>query len=281
MVHKEIQSGGNYSESWMAYRDIIKPHMNVAVIGPSTSPFIDPTLLYVSNLMARGDGSLVVIDPKNDIFREAVDDPDITRRIAGDGNFDSYKRFLLKFKELGIDLKEPEYVEGATATNMLIEQQSLDVLADHATGVFLVTWSYYQHDDCGKKRKEILYLVNSYKKYLKPEGQIILQTNNGDYGFCLDHEAGSWSMISIMEEAGLEVEYHHMSDRIVMPMDRKIHDNFRSAFPISGWQIENNRTPYVLTLENEGMLIIEPARRSTEHPSPDMYIAGKRSIIDR
>lgn len=262
-----------WSEAWQAYGAIVRPDMNVAVVGPSTSFFIDPVLFYVSYLLRSGSGTLHVIDPKSDHFPDAHRDHDLSRRVAGAGNASAYLRQIERLIQIGVDLKIPQHVEGSHILDFHLPLSSLDVICDHNTSPFIVSWEVFEEDDNAIHSKELLRIYQTYYRYLKPGGSVILQSAVDAYG-STEFESGRQPRLSdILLQVGFRVEPHFVDDRFVMPMPRYLREHFVHEF-VDQKVRELGYFDESKNFDDQG-LIVDLAYRGVQHPSPYLLLAQK------
>lgn len=202
------------------YREIIKPDDKVVVIGISIGVFYDASLLCVSDILKESVSSeLYVVDPisrkDGSMYSELREK--VKGVVEGIGNVDSYFAELDLLKRRGMYLKEPKWLGvDSGAQNINLPDESMDVIVDHNTSVFLGGLP-----GLNKNRNEILYSIyQEYCRVLKRGGKVLLQTDKKRYAL-----EGN-SLTSILSNSGFEVDEVTVDDKLEIPVDRVTYNNW-------------------------------------------------------
>jgi hypothetical protein len=264
---------------WTEYQQLIDPRAKVMVVGPSDSMFIDPSLLFITTLIdPDGDGEIFAVDPKSDFHPKTNNDPDLRVRIAGPGNLSNYEREITKMQQIGFNLKTPDWINGQLLNYNLPTDLKLFCICDHDTTSSVVYFgknNYFR--DPYEIYNEYYQVFSSYWQALIPGGAVIFQTDNSYYGLSTGH-GNVLSIPRIFHEIGFkEVRYKKVKDRFIVPFPNQLVNPF----------LDNLVTPRVrdLSLFNRRNIVqIDKTQmcldfwvtgKSTQSPSPDLYIAFK------
>ncbi|MEK7551069.1 MAG: hypothetical protein AAB532_00510 [Patescibacteria group bacterium] len=255
-------------EAGKVYQEIIKPNNAVAVVGPAYSLFKDPGLLLASFLV-RSEGKLYVVDP---VSRENQRDYDqlsegVGGIVTGIGNIDHYLEEISSLRGLGAPLKNPEWLgTDSGAQNIALPDDSLDVIIDHNTSVFLA--GKPDTSALPERRAELEKIYREYQRVLRVGGKLLLQTDNIRYG--LQGDTPQKGLINeVLKDLGFQASDIEVKDTITIPISGDFYKAVAESHRDDGilWylslRLSEKNGAHMLTFEKP------------DHYSPNFYIATK------
>ena len=247
-------------EAGEVYRTYIHPGDTVVVLGPSDSVFSDPTLCYVSRLLARG-GRVLVADPQSSEhpIRDNAHREEITSTVgpvAGIGDVHKHLEDLRMFRMAGIPLAVPEWLgptSGIHAIGCLDE--SVDAIVDHAT-VFIAGFGMHMYREYAEAvlRKGF----RESHRVLKPGGVLLLQTHIVSYGDgVLPYKQ---NLPDFLDESGFSVEERRVQDAFTIDGSRQAWETLKEQW---NGKYSNKFTGKLRLLAHA-------------YPSPDLLVCTKK-----
>jgi SAM-dependent methyltransferase len=266
MAHapKELQDISEYDlRLYREYDKLIKPGQVVVVVGPSSTIFNDATLLLASQILG-GKGKLFVADPVSS--KDSTPYDQLRAKlgvVSGIGNINQHIGEIESLIEKGIPATPPVWLgKESAAQNIPLEQESVDVLIDHNTSVFLANSS--------QQESTTNVLKNCYREYyrvLKKGGHVILQTDAGKYSLG-KRLFKKGAIEQSLREIGFSVTHQKIEDKIFIPVG----DNFVNSIPkASGSKPLVFLKDRVVICNKKHYLKFD----KQDHRSNDVYIATK------
>lgn len=249
-------------EAGEIYADHIHANDQVVVVGPSVSPFLDPTLLFVaSRLGLKRD--VFIADPQSGkihSLEERMEARDTAGGIAGVGNVTLYTRELEVMRDCGLSLATPIWLGSQSGVhNIPLVDGSVDRIVDHNTSVF-VAGCESGHAHFLDTLDHMDKTLHEYRRVLKYGGTVMLQTDARDWHvgeYTLDRV-----LPDLMRDHGFSLQHVHVRDVFTIVFPQDVFDRY--ILRVSGLI---NFGAY-----HNGRLRI----RVGEYGSPDLYIAVKR-----
>ncbi len=257
-LHPENKDAGEH------YGHLVTPNHLVVVVGPSISPFIDPTLLWAAARLGE-KGRLCVADPQ---WGEKLSPED--RRavgakvggIAGTGDVTRYLRELNIMRSCGLGLAKPRWLGRESGVHHIsLSDNKVDRIIDHHTSVFAASWQQ-GHAHFLDSVAPLAQTYAEYYRVLNHHGKLLLQTDAADWKTELNGTIVNLQQIipGLLGQAGFAVEHKTVRDVFTIDFPRNV---FRAY----------SHAPRLTALGpfNHGKLRIAVSH----YPSPDLYIAAK------
>jgi hypothetical protein len=248
------------------YSDHINPSSTVVMFGISNDITIDPSTLFLSQLLASGNGKLLIADPIWDNNDVSLSERLTNGWIEPIGNVKSYLSQIDELSEKGLSLIKPVWLGPKTGIFRVKEISGCaDVVIDHGTSIFVLSAHLKKILPKPIFVNSVRNIFRNFYATLKDHGEYIMQVNQKRYFKTCGYQQGTINGINIEDElnrAGFKKVTHEKVDdkfKIIIPND--IIDSFSD----SEWS-------YLVKQENgESYLEIVPCL----HNSPDLYRAQK------
>lgn len=269
---EETQPPASSQELSKLYSEIITPSSSIVVVGPSHTIFTDASLLFASYLASRGN--VYVADPistNNTSYDEMSQK--VGGKVAGIGNVDNILSEITALQKSGLELQIPQWLGPESAAQKIpLPDESIDVIIDHNTSVFLAGKPSIPNN-LETRIRELEKCYKEYARVLKTGGHILLQTDINMYQLHNDGQ-GQLLLDSLLKKFGFSVIYQQAEDEFVIPIEGPF---LQRVLDKSEYRQEEQLLYYINRRmeKRNGKNIIK--FRNTGHVSNDVFIAQKVS----
>jgi len=208
----------NIEEASKVYSEIIMPGHTVLSIGPSKSLLYDPTLLYASWVLGN-KGKLYVVEPQSSKAKSRFMSPE---KVQGIGDINHYLKEIYDLRKLGMDLTKPRWMGvGGTATHTGLKENSVDIIIDHHTSIYLAGWISGHQEESARLLSDI---YSEYSRVLRDGGKLLLQTNLKRYVEDKSLLQDESLLQRLLTAAGFEVNHRLIKDIFSIPLHTDVTD---------------------------------------------------------
>lgn len=148
-----------------------------AVVGPSVSLWVDPSLAFLSHSLSETKAQIIAIDPQSTGFIGNNMHPLLDHRIAGAGDIDKYFDSMRAFVDIGIPMNSPSHIQGANILRFC-ETDPVSCIIDHGTSPFVVSVGWMSKRGVEECSIELERIYTYYLSQLIEGGAVLLWTES-------------------------------------------------------------------------------------------------------